>query len=371
MAKQSVNITTYLPRVLILGIHAPDNRTKDIGSYYDEFLSLVATNKVTFHETLFWKIRTIDPVYFLTKGKREELRQFCEENKIEEMIISESFTPQQERNLSEMLNVVVFDRTKLILEIFEKSAHSAEGKTQVAVAMLHYKKSRLAGKGVHMGQQQGGIGVRGGFGETAKERATRDIETQLLKHKKKLERLQRVRASQRKTRMSVNLPLVCLVGYTNAGKSTILNVLTKSCVLAEDKLFATLDTTTRELYIAGTKKGLISDSVGFIQNLPHRLIEAFKSTLDELQYADLLLQVIDISNPNWESHIKVVLAILQELKIEKDMLYVFNKIDKVQTSETLEEKVANYQPHVLICANNNDGLQPLKTYLHGWQPKSQ
>jgi len=254
MAKQAVNITTYLPKVLIVGIHAPDNRTKAISSYYDEFLSLVETNGVMFHKTLFLKIRSIDPVYFLTKGKREELRQLCEENKIEEIVISEVLTAQQERNLSEVLNATIFDRTKLILEIFEKSAHSAEGKTQVAVAMLHYKKSRLAGKGIHMSQQQGGIGVRGGFGETAKERATRDIETQMLKHKKKLERLQRVRASQRKNRLSINLPHVCLVGYTNAGKSTILNALTKSCVLAEDKLFATLDTTTRELYIAGTKK---------------------------------------------------------------------------------------------------------------------
>lgn len=367
MAKQAVHLTNYLPKVLLLGIDAPYNKIKNLQSYYDEFMSLVKTNGVMYHKTLFMKLREINPVYFLTKGKLEELKQLCEQEKIEEVIISEALTAQQERNLSDFLNAEIFDRTKLILEIFEKSAHSAEGKTQVAVAMLQYKKSRLAGKGIHMSQQRGIVGLRAGFGETAKERETRDLNTQILKLKKKLKKIQVIRNIQRKSRLEKKIPHACLIGYTNAGKSTILNALTKSSVDAENKLFATLDTTTRELYINGTKKGLISDSVGFIQNLPHNLIEAFKSTLDELRYADLLLHVVDLSNPNWEFHINVVHNILHDLDIDKKILYVFNKIDKIQNLETLQAQLEQYQPHVLTHACNKEGLQALKTFLHSWQ----
>jgi len=367
MAKQAVHHTTYLPKVLLLGVNAPYNRTKNIDSYYDEFLSLVKTNGVTYHQTAFMKLREVNSVYFLTKGKLEELRQLCEQENIEELIVSEPLTAQQERNLADLLNVRVFDRKKLILEIFEKAAHSAEGKTQVAVAMLQYKKSRLAGKGIHMSQQRGIVGLRAGFGETAKERETRDITTQILKLKKKLKKLQQTRDNQRKHRVLTNVPHVCLIGYTNAGKSTLLNALTRSSVDAQDKLFATLDTTTRELYIEGTKKGIISDSVGFIQNLPHNLIEAFKSTLDELRYADLLLHVVDLSNPNWESHIQVVHEILHELDIDKEMLYVFNKVDNVESIEDLHVQLQRYQPHVLACAHDKKGLQELKSFLHSWK----
>lgn len=367
MAKQAVNLTNYLPKVLLLGINAPYNRTEDIQSYFDEFLSLVKTNNVTYQETLFMKLRETHPVYFLTKGKLEELKKICDEHHIDEVIISETLTPLQERNLADMLNVKVFDRTKLILEIFEKAAHSAEGKTQVAVAMLQYQKSRLAGKGVHMNQQRGIVGLRAGSGETAKERETRDIENQILKLKKRLQKLSSVRDTQRKGRLLSNVPHICLIGYTNAGKSTILNALTNSSVDAQDKLFATLDTTTRELYLNGEKKGLISDSVGFIQNLPPQLINAFKSTLDELRYADLLLQIVDVSNPNWESHIKVVHNILRELGVKKDMLYVFNKADKLEDPEAIKEKLIEYQPHVLTSAEDKNGLEQLKDYLQQWQ----
>jgi len=372
MTKQAVHQTTYLPKVLILGIQAPYNRTKDIDSYFQEFLSLIKTSGVTYHEKLFIKLREISPVYFLSKGKLEELKELCDKKNIEELICSEPLTAQQERNLSDMLNVHVFDRTKLILEIFEKSAHSAEGKTQVAVALLKHKKSRLAGKGINMSQQRGIVGLRGGFGETAKEKETRDIGNQILKLKKKLQKIKNSRDIQRKKRLENKVPHAFLIGYTNAGKSTILNTLTKSSVLAEDKLFATLDTTTRALYIDGEKKGLISDSVGFIQNLPHHLIEAFKSTLDELHYADLLLHVVDISDPTWELHIKVVHEILHDLNVDKKMVYVFNKSDKVnfEDNETLLKTVETYQPFVLTNALKKDGLQALKLFLSNWHPQN-
>jgi len=364
VAKQAVHVTHYLPKILLLGVHAPYNRTKQIDSYYDEFLSLVKTHGLTYHESIFIKLREISPVYFLTKGKLQELKELCDELEIEELLVSEALTAQQERNLEDLLNVRVFDRTKLILEIFENSAHTAEGKTQVAVAMLQYKKSRLAGKGIDMSQQRGVIGVRGGFGETAKEKETRDIDNQILKMKKNLKNLQKTRDTQRKTRLASQATQICLIGYTNAGKSTILNRLTKSSVLAEDKLFATLDTTTRELFIDGQKKGLLSDSVGFIQNLPHHLIDAFKSTLDELQYAKLLLHVVDTSNSNWEAQVQVVNSILRDLGIEnKKMLYVFNKIDSAHNLETLETKLFQYRPHVLTSASQKNGLDSLKQFL--------
>ncbi len=272
----------------------------------------------------------------------------------------------QERNLSELLHARVYDRTQLILEIFEKSAHSAEGKLQVEIAMFYHKKSRIAGAGVHMSQQSGKIGNRGP-GETAKEKETRHIETQVNQLKKELRDMEKIRDTQRKRRLDSGITNICLVGYTNTGKSTILNQLTKADVLAKDQLFATLDTTTRELFIDGKKKGVISDTVGFIQQLPHQLIDAFKSTLDELTYADLLLQIIDISDPNCEEHIKVVAKILKELDLEnKQMLYVFNKADMPAETHLSDEARNKYQPNVVISSKTKAGIEPLIEFLRHW-----
>lgn len=365
MAKNNVYITKTHSPTLIIGIDAPYNKTVNIDSYYQEFLSLVRTNGTEYDQALFIKLREIDPGYFLTKGKLQEVKEIVEKYNIRDVIISEPLSVQQERNLNDFLRCKIHDRTRLILEIFEKAAHTAEGKIQVAIAMLQFDKSRLAGQGIYLSQQAGQIGNRGP-GETLKERETRHIENAVLKMRKQLESLERARATQRKKRLNSQLSLICLVGYTNAGKSTILNELTNSNVLAEDKLFATLDTTTRELYLDGKKKGLISDTVGFIQQLPHQLIEAFKSTLSELQYADLLLHVIDISDSNWEAQIKVVLNILAELEVDKPMLFVFNKADRIADFTQLEQSIARYQPHVIVSAQSKEGLAPLTEFLQAW-----
>ncbi len=367
MAKKSYYKTQSYPNTLLLGVHAPYNRTNDIDSYFEEFLNLAKSNKVNHVVELFIKLRQIDPAYFLTKGKRQELKELCQKNEIEQIIISEPLTSQQARNLGDMLECAIFDRTELILDIFKKAAHSAAGKAQVAIAILQHKKSRLSGKGIHFGQQAGAIGVRGGPGETAKERETRHIEQSIFQLKKQLKKTQRTRDTQRKRRLDSQVANLCLIGYTNSGKSTLLNTLTKSNVLAEDKLFATLDTTTRALYINGKQKGILSDTVGFIQQLPHRLIEAFKSTLSELQYADLLLHVIDISNPNWELHITVVHNILQELRIDKKILYVFNKGDKIKNGFALTQALAKYQPYVVTSAQSKNGISPLIEFLATWK----
>jgi GTP-binding protein HflX len=365
MAVKREYITQQFPKTLLLGIQAPYNRNIDINSYFEEFLNLVKSNRTHYDEVKFITLREIDPAFFLTQGKLEQVKEMCDKLEIEEVIISEPLSVQQERNLSELLHCKIYDRTRLILEIFEKSATSAEGKLQVEIAMLQFDKSRLSGQGIYLSQQAGKIGNKGP-GETIKERETRHIENAVLKIKKQLEKLHIARQTQRKRRLGSNIPLICLIGYTNAGKSTILNALTKSSVLAEDKLFATLDTTTRELYIDGKKKALISDTVGFIQQLPHQLIEAFKSTLSELEYADLLLHIIDSADANWELHIKTVLQILKELDVNKPMLYVFNKTDKVSSIEQLSTKISKYQPHVLVNAVEKENLQPLIDYINNF-----
>jgi len=216
-----------------------------------------------------------------------------------------------------------------------------------------------------MSQQGGSIGTRGP-GETQKEKETQHLEHLMVKLRRDLEKLAAVRMTQRKQRLSSSLPLICLIGYTNAGKSTILNALTHAQVSAADRLFETLDTTTRELFIDGKKIGLLSDTVGFIQQLPHSLIEAFKSTLSELAYAHLLLLVIDSADTDWQNHIKVVYDVLSELNIDKPVVFVFNKIDKVANRDIFENAIQKYQPHVLISANSASGIKPLVELLKNW-----
>jgi len=357
-------------KTLLVGVESPHNKTKNIDGYFGEFLNLVKTSGVPYKDVVYLRLRAVDPTFFITKGKLEELRTMCQEQGIEHIILSETLSPNQERNISDFLDVEVTDRTGLILDIFDKAALSAEGKAQVAIAKFEFLKTRLAGKGIHLSQQEGAVGLRGGPGETLKEKERRHIERTILQHRRQLEQLGKTRTLQRKQRVTNKVPHICLIGYTNAGKSTILNTLTKSNVLAEDKLFATLDTTTRELYIGSTKKGVISDTVGFIQQLPHHLIEAFKSTLSELQYADLLLLVIDASDPDWENHVAVVHNILQELGVEKNILYVFNKADKVEDIEVLERSIFRYEPNVLIDATSKEGIEELIEFLDVWRTNS-
>ena len=366
MARQAESIESMRPKVLLVGVQAPYNTIANIQSYYDEFINLVRSNNIAYDEITYVKLREINPATFFTKGKLNDLIDLVKHHNIDEVIISEPLTGQQERNLRDLLYCKVYDRSQLILEIFENNADTIEGKTQVAIAMLQYKKTRLAGKGKHLAQQRGVLGLRAGFGETAKERERRSIEYEISKLKKQLERAHKTRETQRKRRLETNIPLICLIGYTNAGKSTILNHLTKSDVLAQDRLFATLDTTTRQLFIKGKKRALLSDTVGFIQLLPHKLIEAFKSTLSELQYADLLLNVVDASDPNWQDHIAVVHEILDDLNVDKPMLYVFNKIDAVELTPRLEDEMDRYQPNVMISAIHNETIQKLVDFLDWW-----
>jgi GTPase len=358
-------------KTLLLGIHAPYNRTPNINAYYEEFLHLIKTLDVDYDDVMYMKLREIDRAFFLSKGKLDELTKYCEENEIERIIISEPLTGMQERNLAEVTETEFVDRTKIILDIFEKSSHTAESKIQVEIAQLQYEKGRLVSRYISFDQQRGIIGMRGGSGETQKENETRAIEKRIQTLRGKLVTLEKSRVTQRQRRLESQLPLFCLVGYTNAGKSSLLNALTKSKVLAEDKLFATLDTTTRTLFAGSQKVGLVSDTVGFLQLLPPNLIAAFKSTLKELEFADLLLHVIDISDPVWQDHAAVVNKILHELDIDRPTLYVFNKVDKVELTDDLQHTLSTFQPHVTTSTITPGGIDALREYLASWKKVSE
>ena len=357
-------ITEEHPTTLLLGVYGPHNKIAAQEYYFDEFLSLVETLGTPYEQTLFLKVRATDNNMFFTKGKLEEIQRFCDEHEIEQIICSEILSPLQERNLREAFNCEIMDRTHLILNIFKNSAHTAEGKIQVEMAEIEFLKTRTIGKGKELSQQAGMIGVKGP-GETLQEQLKRVFADKLRQAKKRLDTLQKSREVQRKQRLNNKIPLICIIGYTNAGKSSLLNRIAKGDVLAENKLFATLDTTTRELFIDGHKKGLISDTVGFISQLPHNLIEAFKSTLDELKYAALLIQVVDISNPAWESQIEVVQDTLNELEVNKPMVYVFNKVDKLsqEARDVLPMEIAPYTPHVIIHTQSKEGIEQLVNFL--------
>ena len=352
----------YQAKILLLGIYTPGNLIRNMDAYFDEFLNLVDTLGSPSEFTLLMKVRSIDKANFLTKGKLQEVIDFCTKHEIEEVICSEPLSALQERNLADVLGVRIFDRAQLILDIFSQAAHSAEGKVQVEIAELNYLKTRLAGRGLEMAQQEGYVGGRGP-GESAKESLRRYYETKIKNAQKRLGTLKRSRDVQRRRRLASGIPLVSLVGYTNSGKSSILNTLTKSDVEAVDKLFATLDTTTRELFLTPEKKVLLSDTVGFISNLPHHLVEAFKATLDELTFADLILHVVDISSPLWQDQLSIADSILHELVPDAKVLYVLNKIDKIGGGDAVPDEAQKHAPQVLANTVEKDGCEDLRQYL--------
>jgi len=355
------------PKTLVLGVYAPGNRMGSPEYYFEEFLNLIKTADFPYDETMFMKVRQTDNNIYFTKGKLEEIAKACTEKEIEVLIISEPLSCLQERNLENVFNCRIIDREQLILTIFKRSAHTSEGKIQVEMAEIEFMKTRIGGKGKELAQQAGIIGAKGP-GETLKEEIKRAFADKLRQAQKRLDTLARSRDVQRKQRLASHIPLICIIGYTNAGKSSLINRIAKGLVLAEDKLFATLDTTTRELFIDGKKKALISDTVGFISQLPHHLINAFRSTLDELKYANLLLNVVDASCPAWENQVDVVRETLKELEVDKPMLYVFNKIDKLtpEQKEALLVRLVPYAPYVLINTTSKEGIDELVKYLRGY-----
>lgn len=295
---------------------------------------------------------------YIGKGKVDQLKNIAQVNQVDIVIFNDQLSPMQERNLNESLGIKVIDRTALILDIFASRAHSKEGKIQVELAQYNYFLTRLTGKGIVLSRLGGGIGTRGP-GETKLEVDRRRIRKRIQHLKKMLNKVSKQRETQRKQRSLI--PRISLVGYTNSGKSTLLNVLTKAKVEVADKLFSTLDSTTRRLYIEG-HNFTISDTVGFIEKLPTTLIEAFKSTLAEVQEADVILHVVNSAISNYDNQIKAVNSVLRELKVEKPQIIVLNKIDLLEAKELALLK-AKHKEAIAISALHGLGLKKLKAKI--------
>lgn len=303
-----------------------------------------------------------DQKYCIGSGKLEELKAMVVSRQANLVIFDCSLSPSQERNLEEALGTKVIDRTELILDIFGQHARSKEGMLQVELAQSNFLLTRLSGHGVLMSRLGGGIGTRGP-GETKLEYDRRRIRKKISDLKKEIEKVRTERSLRREKRRRSKIPIAALVGYTNSGKSTLLNSLAKADVLTEDKLFATLDPTIRRVYLPDGKIILLSDTVGFIQKLPHQLIAAFRATLEEVTEADLLIHVVDASHPYFEDQITAVFTVLEELKsITKPIITVFNKIDK--SNKKLSGKLlGKYQPAIAVSALYNQGLEELQKML--------
>ena len=320
---------TNINRAVLAGLNArclPDEENADETSM-EELEELLQTAGGVCVGTVFQNKDTPDPRTFLGEGKVAELKELVGAMGADMVIVDNPLSPSQQRVLSEELGVQVLDRAALILDIFAQRARTKEGRLQVELAQYQYLLPRLLGMWTHLERQEGAIGTRGP-GETQLETDRRHIRRKISKLREELEGVRRVRATQRSRREKNEVPVVAIVGYTNAGKSTLLNRLTGADIPANNRLFDTLDTTTRTLAISDTRTVLLSDTVGFIRKLPHHLVEAFKATLEELSYADLLLHVIDASNPEWREQAEVVEKLIAELGAEKTpCLRVYNKCD--------------------------------------------
>lgn len=318
-------ITEHQTEIAILiGIILPRQAEEEVNDYLEELEFLAETAGAKTIKRFVQKVDSANPRTFIGTGKVAEIKEYVEQNDVNLIIFDDELTPTQLRNLEKEFERKVLDRTNLILDVFAQRAKTAYAKTQVELAQYQFLLPRLAGMWTHLERQRGGIGLRGP-GETEIETDRRVIRDKISKLKLELKKIDRQMSTQRQNRG--NIVRVALVGYTNVGKSTIMNMISKSDVFAEDKLFATLDTTVRKV-VFGNLPFLLSDTVGFIRKLPHQLVESFKSTLDEVREADLLLHVVDISHPVFEEQLNVVNQTLQEIgAAEKPTLLVFNKID--------------------------------------------
>ena len=320
-----------------------------------EFLS--KTLQIDIIQKFTQKLEHPDPRTFVGKGKLEDISTACKVEKADVVIFDDDLSPSQLRNLEKELKVKIYDRSLLILDIFLKRAKTSQAKTQVELARFQYLLPRLTRMWTHLERQRGGTGTRGGAGEKEIETDRRIIRDQITLLKRKLEKIEKQSFTQRKSRSGT--VRVALVGYTNAGKSTLMNILSKEKVYAKDELFATVDSTVRKVVI-NQIPFLLSDTVGFIRKLPHGLIESFKSTLAEVQEADILLHVIDASNPSYNDHVKVVEETLAEIN-SKDIktIKVFNKLDRVEDLEAIRNSGLSLQ----VSAKNRMGIDQLKEVL--------
>lgn len=346
-------------KVILVGVSEQEG--DDAEDSVTELAELVKTAGATVVGTLIQKRETIHPGTYVGTGKVEEIAQLIAQTGATGIVCDDELSPAQLRNLENMLDTKVMDRTLIILDIFAARATTSEGKIQVELAQLKYRLSRLSGLGKTLSRLGGGIGTRGP-GEKKLEIDRRLINDRIAQLNRELKEVVKHREITRAKRAKSEVPVVAIVGYTNAGKSTLLNHLTDAEVLEEDKLFATLDPTTRMLELDGHQQVLLTDTVGFIRKLPHHLIEAFKSTLEEAKYADYIFHVVDASNPQMDKQMHIVYETLDHLGVKnKKMVTLFNKMDQRTEEEPLQDFRAD---HILqISAANNQGLDEIKALL--------
>ncbi len=353
------NRDTRSVRVFLIGAELKSRAAADIRESLAELAELAATAGAAILGEAVQKMDSPAPATFIGKGKAEELAVSCRENDVDTVIFDDELTPAQTRNLEKIFGCKIMDRTALILEIFGQRARTREGKLQIEHAQLKYLLPRLTRYWSHLSRQRGSTGSIGGEGESQLESDRRKISERIDRIERDLDSVRRQRETQRAGRQRSQWPLASIVGYTNAGKSTLLNQLTGAAVLAEDKLFATLDPTTRRLRLPTNQNVLLTDTVGFIKKLPHGLVEAFKATLEEVVQADLLLHVVDISHPQAEEQIEAVNLVLAEIgAAAKPTLMIFNKIDRLtgSVSAVMREK---YPHAVSLSARTGEGVTPL------------
>lgn len=301
---------------------------------------------------------------FIGTGKAQVFSDQCRKADVDTVIFDDELSPAQSRNLEKVFECKILDRTSLILDIFAQRAHTREGKLQIELAQLQHLLPRLTRFWGHLSRQKGGIGMRGGEGETQLETDRRRVQDRITRIERELEAVRRQRSTQRAGRQRSQWPLASIVGYTNAGKSTLLNTLTGAATLAEDILFATLDPTTRRLRLPTNQNVLLTDTVGFIRKLPHGLVEAFKATLEEVVEADLLVHVVDLSHPQADEQILAVNAVLEEIGAAgKPTLMVFNKIDRFEKRELLQKNIERFPNAAGISATTGEGISELLAEL--------
>ena len=380
LIRKYIVMTEERDRCVLVGVQTPYVSDENLKEYFDELAFLVETLDAIAVKTFSQRLQMIDSRTYVGTGKLEEIREYIKEKEIEWVVFDDELSPSQLRNIERVLACNVLDRTQVILNIFAKRARTSHAKTQVALAEYKYMLPRLTRMWTHLDRQKGGLNMRGP-GETQIETDRRILLSKISLLKEKLVKLDKQKTLQRKNRES--LVRVALVGYTNVGKSTMMNMLSKSEVFAENKLFATLDTTIRKVVIENLPF-LLTDTVGFIRKLPETLMESFKSTLDEVKESDLLIHVVDISHPDFENQISVVNNTLREIgAIDKPIIIVFNKIDnytyikKDEDDLTPKEKInfslaelkqtwmaKNDYPTVFISAANKENIEELKTLMY-------
>lgn len=349
----------------VLAVHIQTGREagRDTARYMDELSGLIQADGGDVVETVVQRVKQPNVSTLLGSGQVVKINEIAEQLNVDVIVLNRELTPQQQRNIEAIIDRRLIDRTRLIIDIFARRAHSKEGKLEVEEALLRYMLPRLTGKGVVMSQTGGGVGTRGP-GETKLETDRRKIKERLNRIKQLMDTVKRQRMVQQSRRVKTGIPLISLVGYTSAGKSTLLNNLARTEMQSSDSLFTTLDPVSKRLRLKDGTFALVTDTVGFIETLPVQLIKAFRTTLEDVAHAALLLFVVDVSKVEYENDIKVVQGVLSEMGAERiPAIYVFNKADRIGQDISLTGMTDSYENSVLVSAKNGTGIDRLKDMI--------